>query len=244
MSHDPKRLTDLRETPSSDTAFVGRLILAHRAARPPTGKMDELSGRLGPLLEGKSASPVRANPWLAISAVAAVVITGAVFTTQMKEDAGPVSASVPAESSAAPSAPSLPFDGPPAGLDAPPAVLHAPPAGLHAPPAISVDALPNAGVRAAPSTAAARCNELELIDRADTKLRSGELAGALAALRDHEQRCPAGVLVQERERIAIEALAKLGRVDAARARARAFEERYPSSPHLRRVRQVIDGVSR
>jgi len=213
--------------------------------------MDELSGRLGPLLEGKSASPVRANPWLAISAVAAVVITGAVFTTQMKEDAGPVSASVPAESSAAPSAPSLPFDGPPAGLDAPPAVLHAPPAvlhappaGLHAPPAISVDALPNAGVRAAPSTAAARCNELELIDRADTKLRSGELAGALAVARDHEQRCPDGLLVQERERIAIEALAKLGRVDAARARARAFEERYPSSPHLRRVRQVIDGVSR
>ncbi len=243
MSRDPKRLTDLRETPSSDTAFVGRLIHAHRAARPPTGKMDELSGRLGPLLEGKSASPVRANPWLAISAVAAVVIAGAVFTTQIEEDAGPVSASVPAESSAASSAPSL-FDGPPAGLDAPPAVPHAQPAVPHAQAAISVDALPNAGVRAAPSTAAARCNELELIDRADTKLRSGELAGALAVARDHEQRCPDGLLVQERERIAIEALVKLGRVDVARARARAFEERYPSSPHLRRVRQVIDGVSR
>lgn len=229
MTRDPKRLTDLGETPSPDEALVGRLIHAHRAARPPTGKMDELAGRLGPLLEGKSASPARATPWLGIAVVAAVVVAAAVIATRAAEHA-PVSGSIPAESSQATAAP-------------PPAVLDTPPAVLDAPPVISVDALPNAGVRAVPA-AAARCNELELIDRADTNLRSGDLAGALAAARDHEQRCPAGLLVQERERIAIEALAKLGRVDAARARARAFEERHPSSPHLRRVRQVIDGASR
>lgn len=230
MNGEPKRLVDLRETPSPDTAFTGRLIRAHQAARPPAGKMDELAGRLGPLLEGKSASPARATPWLGISVVAAVLVAGAVFTTQLKEHGQPVGASIPAESSSMPSAP--------------PAVVDAPPAVPDAPPAISVEALPNAGVRPSPVVAASRCNELELIDHADTKLRSGDLTGALAVARDHEQRCPAGLLVQERERIAIEALAKLGRFDAARARAHTFEDRFPSSPHLRRVRQVIDSASR
>ncbi|MBN9162504.1 MAG: hypothetical protein BGO98_27035 [Myxococcales bacterium 68-20] len=230
MNGEPKRLVDLREPPSPDTAFTGRLIRAHQAARPPAGKMDELAGRLGPLLEGKSASPARVTPWLGISVVAAVLVAGAVFTTQLKEHGATGSAVMAPESSPVPSAP--------------PAVLDAPPAVPDAPPAISVDALPNAGVRLAPAAAAPRCNELELIDRADTKLRSGDLTGALAVARDHEQRCPSGLLVQERERIAIEALAKLGRVDAARARARTFEERFPASPHLRRVRQVIDGLSR
>jgi hypothetical protein len=46
------------------------------------------------------------------------------------------------------------------------------------------------------------------------------------------------VLVQERERIAIEALVMLGRHEEAAARARAFETSYPSSPHLRRIRQL------
>jgi hypothetical protein len=79
-----------------------------------------------------------------------------------------------------------------------------------------------------------------LIDDADAALRAGNAERAHALTRQHAERCPAGTFIQERERIAIEALAKLGRLDAMRDRARAFEERFPSSPHLRRVRSVVE----
>src|SRR5262249_14255889 len=82
-------------------------------------------------------------------------------------------------------------------------------------------------------------NEIELLDRADAALRSGNAADALAATQKHAERCATGTFVQERERIAIEALAKLGRTEPMFARARAFEERFPSSPHLRRIRSVV-----
>lgn len=231
MSRDPIRLSDLRDPTSTDGEFLGTVLRSARRATPPPGKMDDLAGRLGPLLGNKPPSPVRWLPW-----ASAAIVAGAVVATTMV---------VTRSNSASPPAPPTATTVVISDQPAPTAEAKTP---LDAPPAISVDSLPDARTRPAiagsPSASAARCNEVELIDTADTKLRGGDAAGALAATREHEQRCGSGGLVQERERIAIEALVKLGRADAARARARAFEERFPSSPHVRRVRQVIDESNR
>lgn len=240
MSREPTRLADLRGSASPEAAFMGEVIRAQRAVRPPAAKMQELAGRLGPLLEQKSPSPFRAMPWLVTSVIAGVLVAGAVWVTRPNDGAS-ANANANANASAptllpVPSAPAASFEPPLPSPPPPPAVLDAP--------AISVEALPNANAQHAPAVSAPRCDEVELVERADTRLRSGDPAGALAVAREHEQRCPAGALVQERERIAIEALARLGRADAARARASAFQERFPSSPHLRRVRQVIEELPR
>lgn len=66
-------------------------------------------------------------------------------------------------------------------------------------------------------------------------------ARALALTREHERRFPGGVLVQEREVIAIRALALIGDREGARKKAEGFEQAYPGSPHRDRVNEVTDG---
>jgi hypothetical protein len=46
---------------------------------------------------------------------------------------------------------------------------------------------------------------------------------------EHERRYPNGLLVQEREVMAVRALALLGRSEEAHARADRFRSRFPSS---------------
>jgi len=66
-------------------------------------------------------------------------------------------------------------------------------------------------------------------------LRRGDASGALSLLSDLQRAIPGGILGQEREALAIEALAKSGRSAEAQARARAFLQAYPQSPHAARV---------
>jgi hypothetical protein len=66
-------------------------------------------------------------------------------------------------------------------------------------------------------------------------LRRGDSAGALSRLTDLQRAVPGGILGQEREALAIEALAKSGRASEAQARARAFLQAYPQSPHAARI---------
>jgi hypothetical protein len=77
-------------------------------------------------------------------------------------------------------------------------------------------------------------SEAELLERAEAAL-SSQPERALALTREHRQRFPHAVLVQEREVIAIEALKRLGRDRAARDRAKAFGERYRGSVHETRI---------
>lgn len=62
---------------------------------------------------------------------------------------------------------------------------------------------------------------------------------ALALTAEHVRRFPNGMLAQEREVLAIEALARLGRRDDARARATAFSASYPGSPYQSRVDDAL-----
>lgn len=106
---------------------------------------------------------------------------------------------------------------------------------------------PHRGTEAAesPITAAvdARESEISLLRRAQQAVtRYPSEALAFSAL--HAQRFPNGVFVQEREVIAIDSLLRLGRIPEARARARAFNESYPTSAHARRIQALLDEHSR
>jgi outer membrane protein assembly factor BamD (BamD/ComL family) len=75
--------------------------------------------------------------------------------------------------------------------------------------------------------------------RARERLRGGDVPGALALLDEARARFPEGALVQEREALTIEALAR--RDDAAaRTRADAFLRDHPESLHAERIRALAD----
>ena len=71
------------------------------------------------------------------------------------------------------------------------------------------------------------------------KLLGVNAGRALALTREAADEFPRGQLVEEREAIAIRALAKLGRRDAAQTRADRFLKKYGSGPHAEAVRRAI-----
>lgn len=141
--------------------------------------------------------------------------------------AAPAEAAPPARPSAIPSAPEAPPD--PSQTSAPPPA----PASAVTPPVVSSARLaastsPTASQRPVDRDAAL-VEELALVQTARTALVRGDAAGALDATKQHRRRFPSGRLVEERESLAIQALARLGRDDEARQRAADFERTYPSS---------------
>jgi hypothetical protein len=80
--------------------------------------------------------------------------------------------------------------------------------------------------------------ETALLGRAHQALASNP-ARALALTAQHRREYPSGVLGQESDLIAIEALAALGRQSEARASAARFRARFPSSAHLRRLDRLL-----
>lgn len=253
MTLEPERIADAGADGSPDAALLSRFIHAHRDGRPDAEEMAALADRLGPVLKAERTPMSRLASWLAPAAMSVVLVAAggwAILRTNEAprsiRDARPTAEVHPARHADPPPVTTSAVTAP--ALDTPT-------------PALSVRALPDVGgsapskttprvaeptravtTKAAKATAPSYCDDVELIERAGTELRSGQAARALATTEQHHERCPDGVLAQERERIAIEALAVLGRNDEARARASAFESRHPSSPHLRRVRQVVGAL--
>jgi outer membrane protein assembly factor BamD (BamD/ComL family) len=71
--------------------------------------------------------------------------------------------------------------------------------------------------------------ERELLDVARAALVHGDFEDALGAVRKHETQWPHGALEEEREALAIQALAAAGRTPAADARAARFRRAFPAS---------------
>lgn len=67
--------------------------------------------------------------------------------------------------------------------------------------------------------------------------------GALDFTLEHVRRFPSGALAQEREVIAIDALARMGRTQEARARAAAFLAAYPNSAYRKGVSEAASPES-
>jgi TolA-binding protein len=77
--------------------------------------------------------------------------------------------------------------------------------------------------------------EVKLVQRAQDALRASRPVEALALCNDHAKRFPNGMVTQECEVIAVEALVKTGRKDEARKRADRFKARFPGSASIRRL---------
>ena len=121
-------------------------------------------------------------------------------------------------------------------------------------PSVPVEALPSSAtpaiVAAAPArTATSRAPselrshaspevELAFIKRAQDAL-SSDPARALAIAEEHARTFPAGELVQEREVVTVEALARLGRNAEAKTRANALVRRFPRTPYVTRLERAL-----
>lgn len=99
----------------------------------------------------------------------------------------------------------------------------------------------DAGERSDPPPASADttlAQELRVLARARAALREGDPTRALAALKSHAEAFTEGQLGEDREALRVEALCAAGRVDDARAAARAFAQGWPRSPHVARVQKI------
>jgi hypothetical protein len=81
--------------------------------------------------------------------------------------------------------------------------------------------------------------ERQLLDLARAALEREDAEAALQATSRHERAYPNGALVQEREAMAIRALALSGRSAEARARADAFRAHFPESLLLPTVESIV-----
>jgi hypothetical protein len=110
-------------------------------------------------------------------------------------------------------------------------------------PAAAAD--PEGALSAAPEPAPAEVvaappspSEGALLLRARQQLTSNP-SSALELTDEAGRRFPDGALAPEREVLAIEALARLGRLASARTRFAVFRSRYPQSPHLARLEVLL-----
>jgi hypothetical protein len=92
------------------------------------------------------------------------------------------------------------------------------------------------------STQGASSDEFALL-RAARQAVAAQPGRALRLTEEHAQRFPQGMLAQEREAIAIEALAKLGRATQAQARAQTFLKAHPGSPYRPRIDAALARLS-
>jgi hypothetical protein len=81
-------------------------------------------------------------------------------------------------------------------------------------------------------------SEGALLLRARRELAS-DPSSALKLTEEHGKLFPTGTLAPEREVLAVEALAELGRLAEARARLADFRSRFPQSPHLARLDALL-----
>jgi hypothetical protein len=108
---------------------------------------------------------------------------------------------------------------------------------------VEAPALPNAPSPAAGPRSSQRSSleqEAALVREARRRLHAGDVQGAFAELEALRTWFPNGVLLQEREALTVDLLARSGQRDAAEARARAFVRTFPRSPFTPSVRRVLE----
>lgn len=251
MSHDVPPPSSppppLRE--SAGDPLLRNLLRAAATDRPTDAELAIVAAKLGPLVGGPGGAPP-ASPaggsapgasagaakaglsgikLAAIGAASIAVVAGGVIATR---------SSAPPPSPVVSVAPPVvtPSVSAPADRESPAPLasvsVAAPPASA-APPSVPVR--PRASDTAPFDDPDA---EVKLLQRAQDALRSRP-AEALALADSHARRAPRGLLAEEREVIAIDALVRLGRTTEARSRAARFRSTWPGSSHLTRVDSLI-----
>jgi hypothetical protein len=228
---DPRRLLD--DGSSTSPALRSLLESAKQEDEPREQRVAALTTRLAPLLTPLAAMPppppvtapvaAAGKSALAIKAGAAVVAAGLVGGgAWYLHDRAHVAQVAPAPAREPVPVPEAPIPAPPA----PTPELPQTPLALPAHPRPSTPAVDPAA-------------EAALVQSAEAALVGGDGANALALTREHATRFPAGAHAEERDRIAIEALVRLGRAGDAHAAAERFFARYPRSIYRARVEALL-----
>jgi hypothetical protein len=228
---DPPRLLDAL---SGAPPGLRDLLSAARNDIGSDAQVARLVERLGPVLGPPplpaqpvtaTASAVGAAVKLGITGVALVIAVGGAWLLSSPRSAPPAAAVSPS-----PRAEPTPTPAPAASSANGTIVAVEPPK----PDAAGVE-LP--GVTKPPPKPAPslQSSEADLLEQARSALKS-DATRALARANEHRSRFPGGVLVQEREVIAIQALRQLGRTAEADRRAEAFQKAFPGSAFQRRLK--------
>ena len=228
---DPSRLSD-----PSAPAGLRDVLRAAQADVGTDAQLARLAERLGPML-GPAVPPAPVAPAaglsgaakLGLAGLALIVAGGGAWLVSASHPAGPPPAPSPAHAVT-----------PPAAVVKPPEVSATPAPAPPASEAIVGDAKPVPATASVPAklpekpTPPAQPSEAELLEQARAAMK-GDPARALQRANEHAARFPGGVLVQEREVIAIQALRKLGRTAEADRRAQAFARAFPGSAFARKL---------
>jgi hypothetical protein len=221
---DPTRLMDAG---SGAPEALRSLFAAGAADLPSQAELARLATKLGPVLTPPGAPVSTGGATAAKVGLAALVVgAGALWIASFgSRDKAP-----------APSTPTEVRVVPPTTPAAPAELAPSTPApDVRAPESASVEAsgnAPPAPKGATPSQPVE--SEAAFLERARATLASNP-SRALALANLHRSRYPSGVLAQEREVIAIEALKRLGRADEAARRSGDFSNRYPGSAYGRKL---------
>jgi hypothetical protein len=237
---DPMRLLDA----DSEAPEVLRSLLESAGNEGPSpAARARLEARLAPLIglppAGQAAQgPVTTSAYPAGAATAK--IAGGLLL------AGAIGIGVWWLTRATPEAPAV-EQAPPAAVELVPKLeeVEPPPVASPSGPETKPSAAARPEAAAAPERPAPReesTTEVDLLDEARQAL-GGNPAKALQLTRLHEQRFPGGVLGQEREVIAIDALSRLGRTAEAKRRAERFNARYPGSAHQSKIDRLITRIT-
>lgn len=238
------------EPPESAERDVWRRVAAVVAApTPPTGGLEAApaAASTGALTSGTATLGLLAKGFalgVGASAIVAVASRGLERPASPRPPAAATSAAVgarsaePVERLVAPKVPEVASADPPD--ESAPAPRSTPSSGPRAragtPAPRSVATSSAAGTESRESRLAA---EAALLQKARAELRAGAIGAAFATLEASRQTISAPELDQEREALAVELLYRSGQRGPASARARAFIERYPESPHVNRVRSFF-----
>jgi hypothetical protein len=229
----PSELALLCDDPSTDPELSAALrALGERSG--DAAQVASLAERLAPRLAAPSAAAPAASVLLGAKPIALLLCLGGIgawgahATWRIaRPDEVPAVAAPPA-AFAPPARARLVITPAPAAA-APPVALPEP----------AVQTLRPRVARPTPSATPDPDAELSLLQRAQSALEHAP-AAALELAGEHARRFSSGVLVQEREIIALESLLRLKRRAAAVARAERFVQRFPDSPHTRRVRALLE----
>lgn len=180
---------------------------------PPAGVVPDSSPGGSGVSSAAAGAGVGVGKSLLLVAVGAIGGSGAtVAVMQLRAPPEPVVVYVPVEAPAVPAPRVEPV------VVAPPVTAPPQPKKVaNAPPAVAESPL-----RA----------EQPLLDIARAAILSGRSKAALEAIERHAKLFPQGELAEEREALAVQALAQLGDAPRAASRAAAFRKRYPQSIFL------------
>lgn len=228
----------LARVDASVIALTAAGAAAHAAtagAAAPLGAADSVAARLGHLVRSK----------LTIASVALTV--GASSGAAVGYRAGERAAETRRPPIASASSPTRAVQSAQSASAAPTTSAETPPSPANSPLDARSVVVPRSTATASARTEASDrdesfAREVALIQMARTALARGDNAGALGATEEHRRRFPRGRMVEERESIAIQALASAHRNDEAHARATQFKANYPRSILLPAIDMALQSI--